>query len=207
MCVCVCAEQYTPSPYSDPNYKPQQGYPAPTMDISQPVSYPQHAVRTITSTMAIQSTRTMDGCRVRFFSCASISCAICSLNNVLPCSTGVANGSSLINMAAILSSNSAVRSDTRHHITPTLPRYMHLLFQGRNMFRSAVNDVPQQAAGPSPLAVTGLSQSAVVTGRVPCAASSAATQQADGAPGYDGRMSGCHLLLRPPHRWAILGGQ
>ncbi|BDA41752.1 hypothetical protein COCOBI_02-5450 [Coccomyxa sp. Obi] len=34
-------EQYTPSPYSDPNYKPQQGYPAPPMDISQPVSYPQ----------------------------------------------------------------------------------------------------------------------------------------------------------------------
>ncbi len=47
--VLLCAEHYSPSSYSNPDYRPQLAYPAPPMGISQPIAYPQHAVRPCTA--------------------------------------------------------------------------------------------------------------------------------------------------------------
>lgn len=118
----MCAEQYTPSPYSDPNYKPQQGYPAPPMDISQPVSYPQHAVRTIILRCA-KYTKDDGSCvSILFVQLSRAQPADTRKYVALLYSAGVANGNSLTNMAAILSSSSPVRSGTRLHMALICPR-------------------------------------------------------------------------------------
>ena len=214
-CWCVCRAIYT-----EPLFRPKL-QTAARLPCSTNGHLPASALPTASCAhhhLRRSKHREEDGCHVRFrFLCKDLTRSLLTENVSLLYSTGVANGSSLISMAA-LSSSSPVWSGTRLHMAPIRPKYMLLPFQGRNTFWSAVDDVPQQAAGPSSgnPSLSGSHQVmgfAVGTGRVPSAASSAANvsssaaaQQADGPPGHAGRMSGCHLLLRAPHRGAILGG-